>query len=159
MKDRGKAVAVGFNFSAASEQPCTEHRNPPSSVGVCPFCLRDKLLKLLCSTETGRISFLIEKEGRKRTPFVSDNGLWKIGRLFGKRKDRNDGRVSRSRSVSSAENADVTMNGNWAFPTRRSDSDDFIEMEISEGSNGGRRRSFTRSNKLWKWMFFKRHRY
>ncbi|GFQ01726.1 hypothetical protein PHJA_002316500 [Phtheirospermum japonicum] len=55
MRERGKqAVEVfsnnlsDFNFSAASEIPCKKHPNS-SSVGICPHCLKDRLVKLVCS--------------------------------------------------------------------------------------------------------------
>ncbi|KAI3467174.1 hypothetical protein Pfo_023837 [Paulownia fortunei] len=95
MKERGKAVEVfsnnfsEFNFSAASEMPCKKHPNS-SSVGICAYCLKDRLVKLVCSEcgeqrlsscscsdvsssyrnscstmevgSVGRVSFLIENE-------------------------------------------------------------------------------------------------
>ncbi|KAK6157732.1 hypothetical protein DH2020_011980 [Rehmannia glutinosa] len=54
MKERGKAVEVfsddfsDFNFSAASEMPCKKHPNS-SSVGICAYCLKERLVKLVCS--------------------------------------------------------------------------------------------------------------
>ncbi|PIN25922.1 hypothetical protein CDL12_01336 [Handroanthus impetiginosus] len=95
MKERGKALeAFGndfaeFNYSAASEMPCKKHPNS-SSVGICAYCLKDRLVKLVCSEcgeqrlsscscsdvsssyrnscstmevgSVGRVSFLIENE-------------------------------------------------------------------------------------------------
>ncbi|KAL6573638.1 hypothetical protein OROHE_002097 [Orobanche hederae] len=51
MNERGKSVVTcsnNFNFSAASGIPCKKHPNSPS-VGVCSHCLRDRLVKLVCS--------------------------------------------------------------------------------------------------------------
>ncbi|KAL0430055.1 UNVERIFIED_CONTAM: hypothetical protein Sradi_0631500 [Sesamum radiatum] len=95
MKERGKAVEAfnndfsEFNFSAASEIPCKKHPSS-SSVGICAYCLKDRLVKLVCSEcgeqrlsscscsdvsssyrnscstmevgSVGRVSFLIENE-------------------------------------------------------------------------------------------------
>ncbi|KAL6529263.1 hypothetical protein OROGR_014886 [Orobanche gracilis] len=51
MKEKGKSVETcsnNFNFSAASGIPCKKHPSSPS-VGVCSHCLRDRLVKLVCS--------------------------------------------------------------------------------------------------------------
>ncbi|XP_051122390.1 uncharacterized protein LOC127245504 [Andrographis paniculata] len=110
MKERGKAVEEGsknddnfsdFNFLASSEMPCQKH--PSSSpVGICPYCLKDRLVKLVCSEcgeqrlsscscsdvsssyrnscstmevgSVGRVSFLIEND--KVDP---PNPKWKRG--------------------------------------------------------------------------------
>ncbi|KAL3510917.1 hypothetical protein ACH5RR_030318 [Cinchona calisaya] len=95
MKERGKAVEVyngslcrDFEYSSSSEMPCKKHPSS-SSVGICAFCLKDRLVKLVCSEcgeqrlsscscsdissyrnssctadvgSVGRISFLIENE-------------------------------------------------------------------------------------------------
>ncbi|XP_058114962.1 uncharacterized protein LOC131257979 [Magnolia sinica] len=85
MKDRGKAVEASTFFSDA---PCRKHPSS-SSVGICAFCLKDRLIKLVCSDcgeqrlsscscsdisssyrnscsvevgSVGRISFLIEND-------------------------------------------------------------------------------------------------
>lgn len=92
MKERGKAVEIynndlDFNYSA-SEMPCRKHPSS-SSVGICAYCLKEKLVKLVCTEcgeqrlsscscsdiisyrnscsamevgSVGRISFLIENE-------------------------------------------------------------------------------------------------
>ncbi|KAL0396859.1 UNVERIFIED_CONTAM: hypothetical protein Scaly_0134300 [Sesamum calycinum] len=104
MKERGKAVEAfsndfsEFNFSAASEIPCKKHPSS-SSVGICAYCLKDRLVKLVCSEcgeqrlsscscsdvsssyrnscstmevgSVGRVSFLIENE--KIDPQQSNN--------------------------------------------------------------------------------------
>ncbi|KAK9276172.1 hypothetical protein L1049_005703 [Liquidambar formosana] len=97
MKDRGKAVET-FNdnyltdYYSSSDLPCRKHPSS-SSVGICAICLKDRLIKLVCSDcgeqrlsscscseissnrnsctvevgSVGRISFLIENE-RGETP-------------------------------------------------------------------------------------------
>ncbi|XP_021910548.1 uncharacterized protein LOC110824273 [Carica papaya] len=94
MKERGKAVEL-YNsdvmfpdcYSSSSDLPCKKHPSS-SSVGICPYCLKDRLVKLVCSDcgeqrlsscscseissnrnsctvevgSVGRISFLIENE-------------------------------------------------------------------------------------------------
>ncbi|KAL0408794.1 UNVERIFIED_CONTAM: hypothetical protein Sradi_1813800 [Sesamum radiatum] len=94
MKERGKAVETHTNFPdfPASLMPCKKHPNS-SSVGVCAYCLRDRLEKLVCSEcgeqrifscscsdhisssyrnscstmEVGRISFWIPGQGNPRS--------------------------------------------------------------------------------------------
>ncbi|CDP00526.1 unnamed protein product [Coffea canephora] len=95
MKERGKALEVynesmctDFNYSSSSEMPCKKHPSS-SSVGICAYCLKDRLVKLVCSEcgeqrlsscscsdissyrnssctadvgSVGRISFLIDNE-------------------------------------------------------------------------------------------------
>ncbi|XP_031100040.1 uncharacterized protein LOC116004220 [Ipomoea triloba] len=76
MRDRGKAVEIGGNnFTDFTEMPCKKHPSC-SSVGICPQCLKDRLVKLVCSEcgeqrlsscscsdiSSSRISFLIENE-------------------------------------------------------------------------------------------------
>lgn len=85
MRDRGKAVEIAasnngnnftdFNFSASADMLCKKHPSS-SSVGICPQCLKDRLVKLVCSEcgeqrlsscscsdiSSSRISFLIENE-------------------------------------------------------------------------------------------------
>ncbi|KAK6931423.1 hypothetical protein RJ641_003216 [Dillenia turbinata] len=91
MKDRGKSVETTksdyFFYSSSSDLPCKKHPSS-SSVGICAFCLKDRLVKLVCSDcgeqrlsscscseissyqnsssvevgSVGRISFLIENE-------------------------------------------------------------------------------------------------
>ncbi|KAM1214629.1 hypothetical protein ACFX2I_011133 [Malus domestica] len=91
MKERGKAVEatrdnIDMEYYSSSEMPCRRHPNS-SSVGICAFCLKDRLLQLACSDcgeqrlsscscsavssnrnstvevgSVGRVSFLIENE-------------------------------------------------------------------------------------------------
>ncbi|KAJ0094780.1 hypothetical protein Patl1_16574 [Pistacia atlantica] len=146
MKDRGKAVEVYSNelfsdYSCSSDLPCKKHPQS-SSVGICAYCLKDRLVKLVCSDcgeqrlsscscseissklgSVGRVSFLIEND--KQNEVVSSNqnskprnstgekpeevillkrsnsscveikkknGLWRIGRLFRKKRDKDCGK-------------------------------------------------------------------
>ncbi|KAI8021122.1 hypothetical protein LOK49_LG03G00714 [Camellia lanceoleosa] len=92
MKERGKSLDThnfsDFNYSSASDFPCKKHPSS-SSIGICPHCLKDRLVRLVCSDcgeqrlsscscsepssyrnssaaaepgSVGRISFLIENE-------------------------------------------------------------------------------------------------
>ncbi|CAB4295494.1 unnamed protein product [Prunus armeniaca] len=91
MKDRGKAVEahnnIDMEYFSSSEMPCRKHPNS-SSVGICAYCLKERLVKLVCSDcgeqrlsscscseissnrnsctvevgSVGRVSFLIENE-------------------------------------------------------------------------------------------------
>lgn len=99
MKDRGKAVEMYNNglfeqdYSTSSDLPCKKHPSS-SSVGICAYCLKDRLVKLVCSDcgeqrlsscscseissnrnsctvevgSVGRISFLIENDQRNEVP-------------------------------------------------------------------------------------------
>ncbi|KAF5727779.1 hypothetical protein HS088_TW22G01476 [Tripterygium wilfordii] len=151
MKERGKAVEM-YNsdmfseYGSSSDLQCTKHPQS-SSVGVCAYCLEDRLMKLVCSNcgeqrrsccscssevssnrnsnavevgSVGRMSFLIENEQKDQpTPKPKsdiDNktnevfllkrsssscveikrkrGFWRIGRLFGKKREKNCERSS-----------------------------------------------------------------
>ncbi|KAJ7943246.1 Micronuclear linker histone polyprotein-like protein [Quillaja saponaria] len=92
MKERRKAVEDAYNndmeyYYSASDLPCKKHPSS-SSVGICAFCLKDRLVNLVCSDcgeqrlsscscseispnrnsctvdvgSFGRVSFLIENE-------------------------------------------------------------------------------------------------
>lgn len=91
MRERGKAVESStvalFSDSFSSYPPCRKHPSS-SSVGICAYCLKDRLIKLVCSDcgeqrlsscscsdissnrnscsvevgSVGRISFLIEND-------------------------------------------------------------------------------------------------
>lgn len=91
MKERGKAIKTKNNFPdlncSASEIRCNKH--PYSSdVGICPYCLTEKLKKLVCSEcgksrvsscscfhnrssstllDVGRISFFIDNESENES--------------------------------------------------------------------------------------------
>ncbi|KAG2706808.1 hypothetical protein I3843_05G107900 [Carya illinoinensis] len=91
MKERGKAVEVFSNdieYYSSSDAPCKKHPSSSSSAGICAYCLKDRLIKLVCSDcgeqrlsscscseissnrnsctvevgSVGRVSFLIENE-------------------------------------------------------------------------------------------------
>ncbi|KAJ4844811.1 hypothetical protein Tsubulata_033473 [Turnera subulata] len=111
MKERGKAVAM-YNSSDMFDQdystssdllPCKKHPSS-SSVGICAYCLKDRLVKLVCSDcgeqrlsscscseissnrnsctvdvgSVGRISFLIENE-KKNEGSSQSNPVSKSG--------------------------------------------------------------------------------
>ncbi|XP_009596699.1 uncharacterized protein [Nicotiana tomentosiformis] len=54
MKERGKAAVEtddnfsDFNYSVSSDMPCKKHPSS-SSIGICAFCLKEKLVNLVCS--------------------------------------------------------------------------------------------------------------
>ncbi|GLT91713.1 hypothetical protein SLE2022_095880 [Rubroshorea leprosula] len=113
MKDRGKAVEVYNNdffqdYSCSSDLPCRKHPQS-SSVGICAYCLKDRLVKLVCSDcgeqrlsscscseissnprtscagdvgSVGRVSFLIENENRDHVIPKSKNSGDKSEEVF-----------------------------------------------------------------------------
>ncbi|GLU04830.1 hypothetical protein SLE2022_219600 [Rubroshorea leprosula] len=120
MKDRGKAVEVYNNdfcqdYSTSSDLPCRKHPQV-SSVGICPYCLKDRLVKLVCSDcgeqrlsscscseissnprtsctgEWRRIGrgFFLKRSNSSCVEIKRKNGFWKIGRLFRRKKDHRD---------------------------------------------------------------------
>ncbi|XP_042485264.1 uncharacterized protein LOC122065531 [Macadamia integrifolia] len=134
MKDKGKAVEVsrGYwfsEYSSSSDLPCRKHPSS-SSVGICAYCLKDRLVKLVCSDcgeqrlsscscsdvssypnscsvevgSVGRISFLIENEKtdllRSNLKPVSD-------------EKKSDSVVVLKRS--SSRSIDVKKSGLWMF--------------------------------------------
>ncbi|GMI99843.1 hypothetical protein like AT3G25590 [Hibiscus trionum] len=142
--ERGKAVQV-YNdnvglfhdyYRTSSDVRCKEHPQQQSPVGVCAYCLEERLLDLVCSDcgvhrrstcscseiasgrrsscgggGGGRVSFLIENEQKEQVsnPSKSEemflikrsksscvemkkkNGFWRIGRLFKKKREEEDG--------------------------------------------------------------------
>lgn len=146
MKQRGKEVETKlnppeYNYSATDLIPCKKH--PSSSVGICAYCLKERLIELVCSDcgeqrlsscscsdissnrnssatdigGVGRISFLIENDRNesRSKPAKSEEGflvkrrggIWRIVRLFG-RKKREKGGCSERRSVGDG-------NETWVF--------------------------------------------
>ncbi|KAH7569913.1 hypothetical protein ACOSQ2_018107 [Xanthoceras sorbifolium] len=162
MKERGKALEIYNNelfseySSSSSDLPCKRHPQS-SSVGICAYCLKDRLVKLVCSDcgeqrlsscscseissnrnsctvevgSVGRVSFLIENDKDKQNEVLNQNsnnnnnngidnkpksgdkpeevfllkrsnsscveikkknGLWKIGRLFRKKREKECGK-------------------------------------------------------------------
>ncbi|KAJ8570084.1 hypothetical protein K7X08_006661 [Anisodus acutangulus] len=57
MKDRGKSAAMetdnfsDFNYSVSSDIPCIKHPNT-SPIGICSYCLKDRLMNLVCSDQS-----------------------------------------------------------------------------------------------------------
>ncbi|XWS69547.1 hypothetical protein CRYUN_Cryun04dG0188000 [Craigia yunnanensis] len=153
MKEIGKAVEVNNNIdffqdynNSSDVLPCKKHPQS-SSVGVCAYCLKDRLINLVCSDcgeqrlsscscseissnprtsctgevgSVGRVSFLIENENKDQVPnpnskhrnsssgnkseevfllkrsnsscveIKKKNGFWRIGRLFRKKRDKDN---------------------------------------------------------------------
>ncbi|KAJ8564711.1 hypothetical protein K7X08_001171 [Anisodus acutangulus] len=55
MKERGKTAIMetnnfssDFNYSISSDMPCKKHPSS-SSIGICSYCLKEKLVNLVCS--------------------------------------------------------------------------------------------------------------
>lgn len=103
MKERNKGVEpyntndMDCYYYSTSELPCKKHPSS-SSVGICAYCLKDRLVKLVCSDcgeqrlsscscsdemisshrnscnvevgSVGRVSFLIENEKNNETPIL-----------------------------------------------------------------------------------------
>nr|VDC60467.1 unnamed protein product [Brassica rapa] len=88
MKDRGKRTATerrnddaSFYYSTPSDLSCRKHPSV-SAVGICPYCLNDRLVNLVCSEcscsdvspnpasnaagNIVRISFFIDEEATKQ---------------------------------------------------------------------------------------------
>ncbi|KAJ6726473.1 hypothetical protein OIU79_004588 [Salix purpurea] len=118
MKERGKAVEMGSkvlfgqDHCTSSDLPCSKH--PSSSpVGICAYCLKDRLVNLVCSDcgeqrlsscscsgissnrnsctvevgSVGRVSFLIENENQKNDLVLhSDNSTAKPKSSIGDQK-------------------------------------------------------------------------
>ncbi|KAA8532804.1 hypothetical protein F0562_033079 [Nyssa sinensis] len=136
MKERGKAVETydanyfsDYNYSS-SDRPCKKHPSS-SSVGICAYCLKDRLIKLVCSDcgeqrlsscscseissnpnscsveigSVGRVSFLIEND---RTETQHSHSKPQNG-------DRSEEVVMLKRSSSSC--VDVKRSGFWRFGT------------------------------------------
>ncbi|KAH0756807.1 hypothetical protein KY290_020300 [Solanum tuberosum] len=87
MKERGKAAMEtdtfsDSNYSVSSDMPCKKHPSS-SSIGICSYCLKEKLVNLVCSEcgeqrlsscscsdssevgRIGRISSLLENEKKQ----------------------------------------------------------------------------------------------
>ncbi|CAH9114954.1 unnamed protein product [Cuscuta europaea] len=129
MRERGKSVEVEinaassgrnnfseFDFYAFPDIACKKHPSA-SSIGICPYCLKERLLKLICSDcgehrlsscscsdiSAPRISFLMENEiGRDQ---------WKAP-AKGKRDKTEDASVLR-RSSSNCAEIKKSSNGFW----------------------------------------------
>ncbi|KAI3817143.1 hypothetical protein L1987_10932 [Smallanthus sonchifolius] len=48
-QDKAKLFSDSNNFSSTLDLSCKKHPSSSSSVGICAFCLTEKLIKLVCS--------------------------------------------------------------------------------------------------------------
>ncbi|XP_021616016.1 uncharacterized protein LOC110617498 isoform X3 [Manihot esculenta] len=107
MKERGKAVEMYDNdmfqdYSiSSSDLPCKKHPSS-SSVGICAYCLKDRLVKLVCSDcgeqrlsscscseiSSNRNSCTVERSSSSCVEIKRKGGFWRIGKLFGKKKEK-----------------------------------------------------------------------
>ncbi|OAY47395.1 uncharacterized protein LOC110617498 isoform X2 [Manihot esculenta] len=122
MKERGKAVEMYDNdmfqdYSiSSSDLPCKKHPSS-SSVGICAYCLKDRLVKLVCSDcgeqrlsscscseissnrnsctvepknngEKADEVFLLKRSSSSCVEIKRKGGFWRIGKLFGKKKEK-----------------------------------------------------------------------
>ncbi|PRQ40499.1 hypothetical protein RchiOBHm_Chr4g0436671 [Rosa chinensis] len=134
MRDRGKAVESAHNFDmeyycSSSEMPCNKHPNS-SSIGICAYCLKERLALLVCSDcgeqrlsscscseissssnrnsctgevgSVGRVSFLIENEKNEAL----------LSKQKPKPQEKEDVVVLRRSSSSCAE---IKRSGFWRF--------------------------------------------
>ncbi|OAY31224.1 hypothetical protein MANES_14G094400v8 [Manihot esculenta] len=128
MKERGKAVEMYSNgsfqdySSFSSDLPCKKHPSS-SSVGICAYCLKDRLVKLVCSDcgeqrlsscscseiSSNRNSCTVEPKpsGDKADEIIllkrsssscveikRKGGFWRIGKLFRKKREKDCERSS-----------------------------------------------------------------
>ncbi|XP_057961091.1 uncharacterized protein LOC131153073 [Malania oleifera] len=158
MRDRGKAVETyngnGLSdnyYSSSSDLPCRKHPSS-SSVGICAYCLKDRLIKLVCSDcgeqrlsscscseissnrnsctvevgSVGRISFLIENE---KSDIVTPQSSSKP-----KSEDKSEEVILLRRSSSSC--VDVKKSGFWGigkiFGKKREKGVDSSEKSVGE---------------------------
>ncbi|PON47705.1 micronuclear linker histone polyprotein-like protein [Trema orientale] len=141
MKERGKALeAYNRNdmdyYSTTSDMPCRKHPSS-SSVGICAYCLKDRLVKLVCSDcgeqrlsscscseissnrnsctvevgSVGRVSFLIENE-RNDASFPNNPPHNKSHHSKTQMGKTEEGLVLRRSSSSCAE---IKRGGFWRF--------------------------------------------
>ncbi|XP_061340736.1 uncharacterized protein LOC133287189 [Gastrolobium bilobum] len=133
MKERNKGVEAYSNdmdcYYSTSELPCKKHPSS-SSVGICAYCLKDRLVKLVCSDcgeqrlsscscsdeisshrnsctvevgSVGRVSFLIENE-KNETPVQHLNSKAKV-------QDKEEEVMVLRRSSSNC--VEIKRNGFW----------------------------------------------
>ncbi|KAI3884443.1 hypothetical protein MKX03_034783 [Papaver bracteatum] len=178
MKDRGKAVAMASSssnwfatdYSSYSDLPCKKHPSSSSAGGICAYCLKDRLIKLVCSDcgeqrlsscscsdmsssytsaevgSVGRISFLIENE--KELDFSNH-----IPHSTGNININNPIRSESSTVIlkrSSSSCVDVKRNGFWRFGRlfRKKGEKGNNGVEFREGAsvNGG---GFDEKSEMW----------
>ncbi|OVA18959.1 hypothetical protein BVC80_8931g25 [Macleaya cordata] len=161
MKDRGKAVAVSSSnwfsdYSSLSDLPCRKHPSSSSAGGICAYCLKDRLIKLVCSDcgeqrlsscscsdisssytaaevgSVGRISFLIENE---KEDIPHSNTTKPI---------RSESTVLLKRSSSSS--VDVKKSGFWKFGRFFRKKREKGSLEFSGTNNGG---GFDEKGEMW----------
>lgn len=130
-KEKGKALEL---YNTSSDFPCKKHPFS-NSVGICAQCLRERLLKLVCSED----DVILLKRSSSSSSCVEmkrRNGIWGIGKLFRKKREMGnlDQRiicngfeeksdlwvVSRSRSLCSFRNGGFFGEGDGNFSGARS---------------------------------------
>lgn len=106
MKNRGKSVKTeqekqkfftnSNNFSSSSNLPCKKHPLNSSSVGICAYCLNEKLTKLVCSDcgeqRISSCSCSVFSSYRNSSCTVDIGSVERISKLIeiDKRSDRDD---------------------------------------------------------------------
>ncbi|KAI3991809.1 hypothetical protein MKX01_038207 [Papaver californicum] len=181
MKDGGKAVAVAVavasssnwfttDYSSYSDLPCKKHPSSSSAGGICAYCLKDRLIKLVCSDcgeqrlsscscsdisssytsaevgSVGRISFLIENE---KELDINNHIPHSTGNI-----NINNPIRSESSTVilkrSSSNCVDVKRNGFWRFGRlfRKKGEKGSNGVEFREGASvtGG---GFDEKSEMW----------
>ncbi|XP_047329832.1 uncharacterized protein LOC124933472 [Impatiens glandulifera] len=114
-EERFKNFKPDFNYSASSDFPCKDHPFS-SSIGICSFCLKDRLMNLICSYcgehqrlcsctfsdppspdvgSVGRISFLIENETEKNPSQLNLGSLELQRRSVEEKKVSGFGKIGR----------------------------------------------------------------
>ncbi|MCL7040722.1 hypothetical protein MKW94_009902 [Papaver nudicaule] len=183
MKDRGKAVAVasssgGSNwfttdYSSYSDLPCKKHPSSSSAGGICAYCLKDRLIKLVCSDcgeqrlsscscsdmsssytsaevgSVGRISFLIENE--KELDSLNNHIPHSTGNINMNKPIRSDlSAVILKRSSSSC--VGVKRHGFWRFGRlfrKKGEKHNGVEFREEEGASVVNRGGFDEKNEMW----------
>ncbi|KAK4357918.1 hypothetical protein RND71_023528 [Anisodus tanguticus] len=120
MKDRGKSAAMetnnfsDFNYSVSSDMPCMKHPNS-SPIGICSYCLKDRLVSLVCSDQSfsddtdriscsvevgsvGRISFLLENEKQSKAEQVENEKQGKTEQVILLRSNSNSVEIKKNRN-------------------------------------------------------------
>lgn len=145
MKERAKAFP-DFNS-------CNKHPYSPSSVGICPLCLSDRLMTLACSDCGERRvsscscsefsssdSFLIDNDDHKRRPSFlrssssssSSNGFW---RMLRKRRNK-DSEMGSLRNNIVDEQYGFWRNGYGARDEMEDERGGFIELKLDSWYDG-----------------------
>ncbi|XP_059317040.1 uncharacterized protein LOC132067753 [Lycium ferocissimum] len=148
MKDRGKSAAMktiydennkfsDFNYSVSSDMLCMKHPNS-SPIGICSFCLKDRLMNLVYSDQcfsddyntdrssyssyrnsssvevgsVGRISFLLENEKQSKTEQVENQKQRKTEQIENEKQGKTE-QVILLRSNSNSVEIKKNRNGFW----------------------------------------------